>query len=133
MQQGLNRQSVSVRARVLVAAALVAVPLVVQVATAPARNLSQRATVITVTAGKPTELAFTLSRRVGLPLGAVTFHVTNRGKVAHQFTVCAYPSSGAFGTACTGSATKELAPGSDRKSTRLNSSHIPLSRMPSSA
>ena len=26
-----------------------------------------------------------------------------------------------------------LLPGSDRKSTRLNSSHIPLSRMPSSA
>ena len=27
----------------------------------------------------------------------------------------------------------QLAPGPDRKSTRLNSSHIPLSRMPSSA
>ena len=28
---------------------------------------------------------------------------------------------------------KEMWPGLDRKSTRLNSSHIPLSRMPSSA
>jgi hypothetical protein len=42
--------------------------------------------VVTVTAGKPTEFAFTLSKSSGLP-GLVTFKVTNRGTLAHAFTV----------------------------------------------
>ena len=103
----------STRLRVLVAAAAAAtlVTLTMEVATAPARTSVLRATVVTVTAGKPKELSFTLSTRAALPLGTVTFNVTNRGKIAHQFTVCSYPSSGAFGSACTGKGTKTLAPG----------------------
>jgi uncharacterized cupredoxin-like copper-binding protein len=46
---------------------------------------SQPATV-TVTAGKPAELRFTLSRK-SVPKGAVTFTVTNRGKLRHDFKI----------------------------------------------
>jgi plastocyanin len=44
------------------------------------------APVVTVTAGKPTEFAFTLSKTSGLP-ALVTFTVTNRGALAHSFIV----------------------------------------------
>ncbi len=111
MQKRSNHRVGRLRMRGLAAALFLSVPLVMGVAQATARVGSSHATVIAVTAGKPTELAFTLSRRVGLPIGTVTFRVTNRGKATHQFTVCAYPSSGAFGTACTGKATKPLEPG----------------------
>jgi plastocyanin len=53
--------------------------------------------VVTVTAGKPSEFAFTLSKASGLP-GLVTFKVTNRGALAHAFAVG-------------GAATKILRPG----------------------
>jgi len=55
------------------------------------------APVVTVTAGKPSEFAFTLSKASGLP-GLVTFRVTNRGALAHAFTVA-------------GAATRILRPG----------------------
>jgi plastocyanin len=55
------------------------------------------APVVTVTAGKPSEFAFTLSKSSGLP-GLVTFKVTNRGALPHAFTVA-------------GAATKALRPG----------------------
>jgi uncharacterized cupredoxin-like copper-binding protein len=43
-------------------------------------------TKVAVTAGKPSEFRFTLSKRT-VPKGAVTFRVTNRGKVAHDFKI----------------------------------------------
>jgi|SRR5436190_6725003 len=55
------------------------------------------APVVTVTAGKPTEFAFTLSKSSGLP-DLVAFKVTNRGALAHAFTIG-------------GAATRVLAPG----------------------
>jgi uncharacterized cupredoxin-like copper-binding protein len=45
-----------------------------------------QATNVTVTAGKPSELRFTLSKRT-VPKGAVTFAVTNRGKLQHDFRI----------------------------------------------
>ena len=53
--------------------------------------------VVNVTAGAPSEFAFTLSKSSGLP-GLVTFKVTNRGTLAHAFAVG-------------GAATKILRPG----------------------
>jgi uncharacterized cupredoxin-like copper-binding protein len=44
------------------------------------------ATTVTVTAGKPSELRFTLSKRV-VPKGAVTFRVTNKGALTHDFRI----------------------------------------------
>jgi uncharacterized cupredoxin-like copper-binding protein len=45
-----------------------------------------QATTDTVTAGKPAELRFTLAKR-SVPKGAVTFTVTNRGKLRHDFKI----------------------------------------------
>jgi len=44
------------------------------------------ATTITVTAGKPRENSFTLSKTSVLK-GVITFKIVNRGKVAHSFTI----------------------------------------------
>ena len=45
-----------------------------------------QAATVTVTAGKPSELRFTLSKR-SVPKGAVTFAVRNRGKLRHDFKI----------------------------------------------
>ena len=54
-------------------------------------------TSVAVTAGKPSELRYTLSKRT-VPKGAVVFKVRNSGKVAHDFKIL-------------GKKTKRLAPG----------------------
>lgn len=45
-----------------------------------------RATTLKVTAGKPTEFHFTLSKKAAAK-GVVTFKVTNRGKLEHDFKI----------------------------------------------
>ena len=45
-----------------------------------------KATTITVTAGKPTEFHFTLSKK-SVAKGSVTFKITNKGKLAHDFKI----------------------------------------------
>jgi uncharacterized cupredoxin-like copper-binding protein len=45
-----------------------------------------RATVVTVTAGKPSEFRFTLSRS-SVPHGTVTFKIKNAGTVPHNFKI----------------------------------------------
>jgi plastocyanin len=66
--------------------------------------------VVTVTAGKPTEYKFTLSKTALLPT-TVTFKVTNRGKLPHQFEVCTEPTGTATSNTCFGDSTKVLKPG----------------------
>jgi uncharacterized cupredoxin-like copper-binding protein len=67
-------------------------------------------TVVTVTAGKPAEYKFTLSKTALLPT-TVTFKVTNRGKLPHQFEVCTEPTGTATSNSCFGDSTKVLQPG----------------------
>jgi uncharacterized cupredoxin-like copper-binding protein len=43
-------------------------------------------TSVTVTAGKPSEFKFTLSK-MSVPHGAVTFVITNKGALSHDFTI----------------------------------------------
>jgi hypothetical protein len=92
---------------------LVAVAAVLGFGTAPAASQvrAPAATVIQVTAGQPTEWRFTLSKKSGIPLGAVVFRVKNSGALPHLFKVCANPSKTAKPNACTGKATRLLAPG----------------------
>jgi len=45
-------------------------------------------TTITVTAGKPSELAFKLSKTSMVPAGTITFKVTNQGVAFHNFRIC---------------------------------------------
>jgi uncharacterized cupredoxin-like copper-binding protein len=47
---------------------------------------AKKATTVTVTAGKPTEFHFTLSKAT-VPKGAVTFKIVNKGKLAHDFKI----------------------------------------------
>ncbi len=69
------------------------------------------ATVLPVTIGTPTERTIKLSKSSAIPLGKVTFRVTNRGKSAHDFKVCTAVIANAQTNACEGLATKRLAPG----------------------
>jgi uncharacterized cupredoxin-like copper-binding protein len=89
------------------------VALVVGLPSALARSTKDAATptVISVTAGKPTELAFKLSK-VSVPaVGTVTFRVVNRGKLTHDFKVCTAPSTSSTKNACVGKVTAMLKPG----------------------
>jgi mono/diheme cytochrome c family protein len=61
---------------------------------------------VTVTAGKPTEFAFKLSK-TQVPAGTVKFVVKNAGKITHSFKICASASGGTKNT-CAGTATPVL-------------------------
>jgi uncharacterized cupredoxin-like copper-binding protein len=66
------------------------------------------ATVITVTAGKPVELGFKLSKVSAIPAGTVTFKVTNEGLAYHSFKLCTTPVTTDAKNTCTGVVTKLL-------------------------
>lgn len=68
-------------------------------------------TVVTVTAGKPTEFEFTLSKLSALPKGPITFKVRNAGRFFHDFKICTTPVSSAAANSCVGKATKFLKSG----------------------
>src|SRR6476661_1325923 len=53
---------------------------------AGAQGSSVRATTVTVTAGKPSEFHFTLSKKTFVH-GTVTFKVTNSGALPHDFQI----------------------------------------------
>jgi uncharacterized cupredoxin-like copper-binding protein len=53
---------------------------------AVAHQSTVRATTVTVTAGKPAEFRFTLSKK-SAPHGTVTFKVTNNGALPHDFKI----------------------------------------------
>jgi len=79
---------------------------------APAKTVKHAAVIthVTVTAGKPSEFLFTLSKR-SFPVGTVVFKVTNRGKVPHTFELCTSPSANSKANHCKGKVTTSLAPG----------------------
>src|SRR5215471_3073159 len=70
-----------------------------------------KSTVINVIAGKPSELAFKLSKSSLLPVGAITFNVKNEGLSPHDFKLCAAPTTSAARNVCIGRKTKLLQPG----------------------
>jgi uncharacterized cupredoxin-like copper-binding protein len=53
---------------------------------AGAQQSAARATTITVTAGKPSEFRFTLSKKTAVK-GTVTFKITNKGNLPHDFKI----------------------------------------------
>jgi plastocyanin len=65
-------------------------------------------TIITVTAGKPSELSYKLSKFSMLPVGPITFKVTNRGLGIHNFKICTTPVKSSAKNTCTGVGTKKL-------------------------
>lgn len=74
-----------------------------------AQPLATQATIVTVTAGKPSLFAFTLSTKT-VKTGTVTFKVTNKGTIPHSFKVCS-SNKGGSANACTGKGTANIAPG----------------------
>jgi uncharacterized cupredoxin-like copper-binding protein len=72
---------------------------------------STKATVITVVAGKPSELRFQLSKSTNLKVGTYIFKVTNKGLGFHTFKFCTVPVKTAAKNACVGKVTKLLHPG----------------------
>ena len=60
-----------------------------------------------VVAGKPSEFKFTLSK-TSVPLGTVTFKITNQGALPHDFMVC---TKGGLANSCAGKVTKLISPG----------------------
>jgi len=60
--------------------------LVFAVAAVAAPNRNAAVTADAVTAGKPSELRFTLAKRT-VPKGTVTFKVTNKGSLSHDFKI----------------------------------------------
>jgi uncharacterized cupredoxin-like copper-binding protein len=87
-----------------------AAPAAVQRAAAVNHSTSDKVSVITVTAGKPSELAFRLTKTSMVPVGTVTFKVTNLGVAFHNFKICAIPVPSAAGAknSCFGKATPVL-------------------------
>jgi uncharacterized cupredoxin-like copper-binding protein len=76
-----------------------------------ATHAAAKVTVITVTAGQPTELGFKLSKFSLLPSGPITFKVTNKGVVTHDFKICTSAVTSLAKNSCTGKVTKMLASG----------------------
>ena len=85
-------------------------PAAVKRAAAVKSAASPKVTLISVTAGKPSELAFTLSKTSMVPAGTITFKVTNLGVAFHNFKICTIPVPGAAGAknACFGKSTPIL-------------------------
>src|SRR5262245_11546362 len=75
---------------------------------APAHQATPAATVITVTAGKPAELAFKLSKKSSLAAGTFTFKVTNMGFGTHNFKLCTTPVKSTAKNSCVGKVTPML-------------------------
>jgi len=74
-------------------------------------NLPAKPTTVVVTAGKPTELGFKLSKFSNLRPGTFVFKVTNRGVVTHDFKICTKPATNSKANACVGKVTKMLKTG----------------------
>jgi cytochrome c6 len=70
-----------------------------------------KATVVTVTAGKPSELAFKLSKLSNIAAGSVTFKITNTGALSHDFKICTKAVTSDKANSCTGKVTTLLAKG----------------------
>jgi uncharacterized cupredoxin-like copper-binding protein len=78
-----------------------------------------RATIIKVTMGKPSELRFALSKFSNIPVGSITFQVTDAGLAFHDFKLCKMPISktassrsvASLKNACAGTSTRILKPG----------------------
>lgn len=72
--------------KVMSLAVLVAALSLVAAVSAFGGASSTDATTVAVTAGKPSELRFTLSKKA-VAKGATTFRVTNKGAVSHDFKI----------------------------------------------
>jgi cytochrome c6 len=81
------------------------------------KQSAAKVTVINVTVGKPSELAFTLSKFSMVTVGPVTFKVTNKGALTHDFKVCTKAVTASTASTCLGKGTKMLKTGQSQSLT----------------
>jgi uncharacterized cupredoxin-like copper-binding protein len=93
------------------AACLFGAPIGFGSTTTAQRATTVKTTTITVLAGKPSELRFTLSKISLIAPGTVLFKVTNKGKIPHDFEICLTPAAKAANFCKKGLATRPLQPG----------------------
>ena len=86
-------------------------PATTHSATAAHQAGAAKATIISVTAGKPTEFAFKVSKFSNLPAGTFTFNVKDGGVAYHTFEICKAQVKTAAANSCVGKTTKTLHPG----------------------
>ncbi len=106
-----------IRFPVLVAVCLAGAALIAASGAQAAPRSSTLITTVNVTAGKPSELNFTLSKK-SVKRGVVIFKVKNGGALSHDFKLCSKKSS-SLANSCNGRTTKMLTPG---QSTTLRAS-----------
>jgi uncharacterized cupredoxin-like copper-binding protein len=94
----------------LFAALCVAVSALVVPAAMAGSRAKTLATTINVTAGKPSEFHFKLSKATA-ERGVIVFKITNSGQLPHDFKLCSKKSS-SLANSCTGRGTKLINPGS---------------------
>jgi mono/diheme cytochrome c family protein/uncharacterized cupredoxin-like copper-binding protein len=75
-------------------------------------------TTVLVTVGKPSEFAFTLSKKT-VPVGTIIFKVTNKGKLPHTFEICTAVTTTSTANSCKGKVTATLATGKSQSITAL--------------
>jgi uncharacterized cupredoxin-like copper-binding protein len=106
----VTRGGVIVVAAVVVASALTAAVLA-QSSRSSNAAVAVKPVVVSVTAGKPTELAFKLSRYSLLPVGKpIEFKVSDGGVAFHDFKICTVATTSFKANSCTGLGTKVLHP-----------------------
>ena len=119
---------------VLVAICLAGSALIAASGAQAASRSSTLITTVNVTAGKPGEFNFTLSKK-SAKRGVVIFKVTNGGAISHDFKLCSKASSSLANT-CNGRTTKMLTPGQSttlRVSVLLKGSYEYLCTVPGHA
>jgi mono/diheme cytochrome c family protein len=79
--------------------------------TAAGKASAAHVTTVTVTAGKPSELSFKVSKTSMITPGKVAFKVKNAGKLMHNFKVCTRPVKTSTANTCNGVGTKKLVGG----------------------
>ena len=99
-----------VLSRALVAGLVVAWLAQASLAAARTEASEARVTNVTVTLGKSSEYAMTLSKN-RVPVGTVAFKVTNRGALPHNFRICARATGSTNPNGCVGETTSTLRPG----------------------
>ena len=76
--------------------------------TAAGQAGAAKVTVINVTAGKPSEFKFKLSKSSLITAGVVTFKFTNAGAIPHNFKICTKAVTSSKANVCIGKATRIL-------------------------
>jgi len=97
------------RVRAVMFGVVTAVVALVWALPAFAHPSAPKASTVTVTAGKPSEFKFTLSAK-SVPHGTVTFKVTNKGNVPHDFKVCS-KAGNTTALTCAGKGTPQISGG----------------------